>query len=224
MPKGKRGPIPEMAVTKETDVEIIEESFLPEDPTAEEIVGEENIVDVGSVEEFEQPVAPQGYKCADCAFTSGLLSEMEEHVNGTGHGKFDTQPIQPELFSTPGTINREIKIPLDETILNEKKTRLALLYQSALDVKEEKKDADSEFNSRLKNIDEQMQEIARVLKKPFTYEMARCEWRIIEEEHARGLYRLDTGELIEKQALSMEDRVKEAEKAEAENAEQEATV
>lgn len=123
---------------------------------------------------------PSGYKCANCTFHSGLLSEMEEHVNGTGHGKFDTAPVQPELFSTPGVIHREIKIPLSDHLLNEKKTRLALLYQSALEVKEEKKAADSSFNTRLKTIDESMQEIARILKRPFTYDSVKCEWHIID--------------------------------------------
>lgn len=215
--KGKGGPKPE------TPAEIAERK---NDPTAEEIVGPENVIDVGTsaTEEFTEPeLQPQGYKCANCTFTSGLLSEMEEHVNGTGHGKFDTAafgtaPVQPELFSTPGVIHREIKIPLDETLLNEKKTRLAKLYQSALDVKEEKKEADSDFNARLKSIDEQMQEIARVLKKPYTYENVKAEWHII-EGNARELRRVDTGEVLETKPLAMEDKIAEEEKAAIENAE-----
>jgi hypothetical protein len=207
-----------MTVTAETGVTVIEESFLPEDPTAEEIVGKENVVDVGSVEDDGEETTQSSYTCSNCTFTCNMLSELEGHVNETGHGR-TPEPVQPKLFSTPGQINKEIKVPLAVDLLNEKRERLAKLYQSALDVKEEKKDADSDFNARLKNIDEQMQEIARVLKRPFTYENAACEWRIIEEEHARGLYRLDTGELVEKEPLTAEDRAAELAKAEAANAE-----
>lgn len=230
--RGKRGPKPE------TPAEIAERE---NEPTAEEIVGAENVVDVseetnycaesgcinpvGNVEThcsehggFRQP---DGYKCSlpGCAFTSNLLSEMEEHVNGTGHGKFDTAPVQPELFSQPGVIHREVKIPLDETLLNEKKTRLAKLYQSALDVKEEKKEADSDFNARLKNIDESMQEIARVLAKPWTYENVKAEWHII-DGNARELRRIDTGEVLETKPLAMEDKIAEEQKAAIDNADE----
>lgn len=222
--KGKRGPKPERPE------EIAERE---NDPTAEEIVGTENVVDVssertGEAAEWdhvaeqagERFAGPSGYKCANCTFTSNLLSEMEEHVNGTGHGKFDTAPVQPELFKAPGIIHREIKVPLDESLLNEKKTRLAKLYQSALDVKEEKKDRDSDFNARLKNIDEQMQEIARVLKTPYTHEKVDCEWHVIDGENSRELRRVDTGEVLETQPLSMEDKIAEEEKVAAENAEE----
>jgi len=211
--KGKAGPKPEMKVTSESGVTVIEESFL-DGPTAEEIVGSENIIDVGSVVDQEEEPDRSGYVCsAGCSFTSPTLSGMEAHVAETGHGRAPVAEVQPELFSTPGVIHREIELPLSDELLNHKKTRLALLYQSALEVKEEKKDADSDFNARLKNIDEQMQEIARVLKKPFTFERVKCEWRILEGENARGLFRLDTNEQVDKQPLSQEDREKELEKA-----------
>ena len=219
MPKGKKGPYPEMTVTKETGVTVIEESFLPDDPTAEEIVGAENVVDMeaeGRNDDFDDE-PPHGFKCANCTFTTESMVELEEHVTSTGHGSY-VEPVQPKLFSTPGVIHREIKIPMSEEDLNPMRVRLAKLYQSALDVKEEKKDADSDFNARLKTLDEQMQEIARILKRPYTHEQVDCEWRVIEEEHARGLYRLDTGELIEKEPLTAEDRAAELAKAEEVNA------
>jgi len=200
--KGKKGPVPE--------------PIESEDPTAEEIVGEENVVDVDTDEPLPELT---GYKCADCIFTSNFLSEIEEHVSGTGHGGFkDDTPVQAALFNEPGVIHRMINVSLPADFLNEKRTRLAALYQSALDVKDEKKSADDDFNSRLKNIDSQMQEIARVLKTPYTCEKVDCEWKILEEENARGLYRLDTGEMIEKQPLTEEDRAKELEHAKEENA------
>ena len=204
MARGKKGPVPDAL-----DEPIEDQN--PHDPTGEEVMANEEVVDL--------TVSPSGYICSQtgCKFTTPLLSDMEAHSAETGHGKALVE-VQPELFSTPGVINREVQIPLDETLLNEKKTRLAKLYQSALDVKEEKKEADSDFNARLKNIDEQMQEIARVLAKPFSYEMVKAEWRIIEGENARGLFRLDTGEMIQKDALTMEDKVAEEAKAAADNA------
>ena len=213
MPRGKRGSQPAMIAIEETGVTVIEE---PEDPTAEEIAGTENVVEVQH--ETEERKAA-GYKCANCQFTSNLLSEIEEHVNGTGHGKFDTAPVKPELFSTLGVIQREIKIPLGDEFLNDKKSWLAALYQSALEVKEEKKIVDSDFNLRLKNIDESMQQIAKVLRKPYTYETVECEWRVIDGENSRELRRCDTGEVLETSPLTEEDRVFELDKAAEANAE-----
>jgi len=201
-----------------------------EDPTEkpiEQIVGEEHIVDVSDtppIHEDGQPATErQGYKCmtTGCTFQTGYLTEMEEHVNGTGHGAYVTDtldPVQPELFSTK-FVFREINGPLPDEVLNDKRERLAKLYQSALDVKEEKKAADDDFNARLKNIDSQMQEIARILKTPFTFERKECEWKILEGENARGLYRVDTNEMIEKQPLTAEDMEAERQKAAEQNAE-----
>lgn len=208
MPKGKRGPIPD----------AINEPH-PE-PPIENIIGEENVVDAGTSDRTDDPpLVSGGYKCADCTFTGPLLSEIEEHCSGSGHGGYgQATPQQAALFREPGVIYHTVQVPLEADFLNEKRQRLADLYQSALDIKEEKKEADSDFNTRLKNIDEQMQQIARVLKTPYTYDKVKCEWRIIEEENARGLYRLDTGEMVDKQPLTMEDRITEEQAAAAENA------
>lgn len=217
--RGKRGPRPE------TPAEIAERE---NDPTAEEIVGKENVVEVGL---DAPPPRQQGYVCANCPFRSNLLSEMEEHVNGTGHGKFDTEevkpadPVQTPLFSPPpGVVHKDIRVPLGDELLNDKRMKLAELYQKALDVKDEKKAADEDCNTRLKMIDQQMQEIARVLKMPFTWEKVNCEWRIIGEENARGLFRLDTGEQVDVQPLAEEDRVRELEEAAEDNADAEVAV
>lgn len=202
MPKGKKGPIPE-------------DLNEPTDPTAEQIVGEENVVDVGEAEAPESE--PATMRCSDCTFSTNHLSELEEHCAGTGHGGSRPEPQQPALFSEPGIVHRMVNVMLPAELLNEKRTRLAALYQSALEVKEEKKSADDDFNARLKNIDSQMQEIARVLRQPFTYERVDCEWRLIENENARGLYRLDTGEMIDKQPMTAEDFATERERAEKQN-------
>jgi hypothetical protein len=57
------------------------------DPTAEEIVGKENVVDVGSP--HEEPRQALAYKCSTggCRFETNLLAELEEHCSGTGHGR-----------------------------------------------------------------------------------------------------------------------------------------
>lgn len=210
MPRGKKGPVPD----------ALED--LNKDPTAEEIVGKENVVDVGSPYAIDTDIKqPAGYKCADCTFTSSHLSDIEEHCNGTGHGGFkqeDSEPVQPELFRPPGVIRRSLEIPLPEDVILQQRERLANLYQSSLDVKEEKREADSDFNARLKNLDEQMQACARVLKTPHTYENVDCEWRILEGENARGLFRLDSGEMVDKQPLTAEDRAEELRQAENANA------
>lgn len=220
MPKGKRGPTPEAKTREEIEAEA------STDPSIKELVGAENVVAVlpDGNEEYGDPPAPQGYTCANCTFRSNLLSEMQEHVDGTGHGKFDTEalpPVQPELFSTPGTIKREIKVPLEPAFVNSNQAQLADFYQRALDIKDEKKEADASFNLRLKTIDERMQEIARVLKNPYTYEKVECAWTVIDGENKRELRRIDTGEVIETQPLSQEDREAEMAKAQADNATEE---
>jgi hypothetical protein len=222
MPKGKRGPRPEMTVTAETGVTVIEESFLDDSgPTAEEIVGKENVVDVGSGDPSDNPpMMQQHFMCANCTFRTDYMSEMEEHASATGHGRAPVSetPVQPELFSGPKTIRRPIEIPLPQDQVVAKHANLAELYQMALDVREEKKTADEGFNSRLKDIDSQMQAIARVLRNPTAHELVECEWRRIDEENARGLYRLDTGEIIEKEPLTAEDMADDAAKAQEDNA------
>ena len=230
--RGKKGPVPPVKEKEKPAEETVD--LTDYDPTAEEIVGAENVVNVVDADpEFYgeisvsdptlprdhiSPLAVPGYKCADCTFTSMALSEIEEHCNGTQHGGYKTA-TQPQLFSEPGVVHRNVEVPIDPDVLNEKRAKLAELYQEALEVKANKKSADAAFNAQLTAIDEDMQAIARILKSPFTYTRADCEWRIIDGENARGLYRLDTGELIEKAALTEEDRAAELKRAEEANAE-----
>lgn len=230
MARGKRGPRPDMKVIAESGITVIEESFLdevgPAGENIEEIVGKENIVDVDEPEVTPQPAERQGYKYTDvgCTFQTGYLSEMEEHNTGTGHGGYKTETLDPlsatqpgELFSEPGIVHRNVEVPIDPEVLNEKRVKLAELYQEALEVKANKKSADAAFNAQLTGIDEDMQSIARVLRTPFTYAKVETEWRIIDGENARGLYRLDTGEMLENAALTEEDRAEELRRAEAAN-------
>lgn len=211
--KGKKGPKPPVMND-------------PTEESIEDIIGAENIVDVDLPEtELEDDPLPSltGYTCADCTFRSKLLSEIQEHCNGTGHGGFESEePVetatQAALFGEPGVITRSINVPMPEEELNERRARLAELYQEISDVKSAKKAADTDFNAQISAIDERMQAIARTLRCPTSLETVRCEWRIIDGENARGLYRLDTGELLEKSPLTAEDMALELEKAEAANA------
>lgn len=248
MAKGKRGPKPERP-------EEIEERL--NEPTAEEIVGAENIVDLSEdpppqkgyiclgvgcqfscdgLHEMEQhcadtghggnrteapaPVQKTGYLCSGdgCTYATDFLAEIEEHVAGTGHGTYKTvEQVQSELFSEAGIVYRMLDIPMPEELVNTKRARLAELYQSALEVKDEKKAIDDDCNARLKNIDTQMQEIARVLRVPTSHERVECEWRVLEGSNSRGLFRIDTGEKLEERPLTEEDRIRELEKANCEN-------
>ena len=223
--RGKAGPKP---VKKD---EVVEDA--PLDPTAEEIAGEENVVDVGSAIEIEESDdeqgAPQsqGYTCSEpgCPFTSNLLSEMEEHVNGTGHGGYDVEeaggPIKPQveqaqLFSET-IVERMLDAPLDEEFLNQKRKKLAEYYQRMLDLEVEKKAEVDKYNTKIKNIDGSMQEIARVLATPFERVAVKCEWHVVMDENCRKLFRLDNGEVVETKALTAEDRARELAQANKEN-------
>lgn len=214
MARGKRGPTPDAL-----DEPI--EDQQPLDPTAEEIVGKENVVDVGTVDLTQEQFKEMGgYICSQtgCKFTTPLLSEMEAHASETGHGAA-TEPVQPELFSHPGLIHKWIDVPMEEAFLNEKRVALADLYQKVCDTKSEKKFADANFNAKLATFDERMQEISRILQHPYTSIQVDSEWRVIEGENARGLFRLDTGEMIgDKEPLTMEDKIAEEAKAAADNA------
>ena len=225
MPRGKKGPVPE------TREEIEEQN---NDPTAEEIVGEENVVDVGSAVEIEEsddeqevPVS-QGYTCSEpgCKFSSKLLSEMEEHVNGTGHGGYDVEeaggPIKPQveqaqLFSET-IVERMLDAPLNEEFLNQKRKELAECYHRMLDLELDKKAEVDKYNTKIKNIDGRMQEIDRILATPFERVPVRCEWHVVMDENCRKLFRLDNGEVVEIKALTAEDRARELAQAEKENA------
>lgn len=234
MAKGKRGPRP-LIQEPETVTCPVHQLERPAETDCELCKSEDeeweknNAIepdDIPHLEEIEarQP-GPAGYTCSDCTFRSNLLSEIQEHCNGTQHGGFKSEepvesaPIQSALFSEPGIVTRAINTPLPEEELNQKRTRLAELYQQVLEVKSAKKAADTDFNAQIADIDEMMQAIARTLRYPTSNQTVRCEWRIIEGENARGLYRLDTGELLEKGALTEEDRAAELEQVEAANEE-----
>lgn len=192
------------------------------DPTAEEIVGEENVVDVGSATEEKPPehVERQGYKCSQpgCTFQTSYLSEMEEHCNGTGHGYVTDvlDPIETQL-PLPGIVRRNVEISMPETTLNAKRKELSECYRSIRDIEDEKAASDAAFKARSKPLEQKMEAIDRILRNPVTYEKVEAEWRVIEGENARGLFRLDTGEMIEKEAINQDDREEELQQAQTDN-------
>lgn len=193
------------------------------DPTAEEIVGKENVVQLlEPVTESMVSEACLGYHCSHpgCAFRTSHLSEMEEHVNGTGHGGYKLEepakPVQPQLFREPGVIKRSIEVRMSDEAIAQKQATLAALYRQLRDVESAKESAVKTFNAEIKAYDEQMQAIDRVLRAPYTFETVDCVWRVIEGENARGLYRLDNGDMLEQQPLTEEDRQAELDRLKAE--------
>ena len=229
MPRGKKGPVPEMKVTEARSIKIIEEDFLSGPPLTE-------LLKKGAREKLDEMLKDDGqvtieetWLCVDCDFKSPEMSYLAQHILSTGHrDPFKTpeaangkaEPViaeQPELFKEPGIVKRWVKVHFDEGFLNEKRKALADLYQTALTVKEDKKSADADFNAQLTHIDEMMRDIARLLASPFTEDEVRCEWRVIDGENARGLFRIDTGECIEKAALTAEDRAAELDEVTAAN-------
>lgn len=228
MPRGKSGPKP---------VRIEE---LPEEPseqqteeaaekTAEEIVGADNVVDVGAAREgiaeyAASELIPQGYQCSEpgCTFSSPSLTEAQEHVNGTGHGGWDVEekpkPEQPQLFAEKGIVQRVLDSPLDEDFLNVKRKELSNCYLKKLDIEADKKSAVDGYNAKIKTQETRMEEIARILTTPFEQKAVDCEWKIMTDENCRKLIRLDTGAVVEVKPLTAEDRAAELQQAQAANA------
>ena len=111
---------------------------------------------------------------------------------------------QSELFKEPGIV-KWLTVPLSAEVVNEKRQALAELYQQGLDVMDAKKTADKDFNAQLATIETMMRGIAKTLAAPTEEAEVECEWRVI-DGNTRGLFRLDTGECLEKTALTAEDR------------------
>ena len=103
-------------------------------------------------------------------------------------------------------------MPVAPETLNQGRIALATFYQMVIDTEDAKKATAAQFNSELALLNKQMRVIAKVLAKPTEEVEVECEWRVI-DGNARGLFRLDTGECIEKAALTAEDRAEELEEA-----------
>ena len=159
--------------------------------------------------------------CVDCGFEAPDLYLLEQHQQSMSHGVYGiptpppdglAEPAtaeQSELFKEPGIVNKWLTVPLSDEVVNEKRQALAELYQQGLDVMDSKKTADKDFNAQLATIETMMRGIAKTLAAPTEEAEVACEWRVIDGENARGLYRLDTGECMEKAALTAEDRAAE---------------
>jgi hypothetical protein len=256
MPKGKRGPIPEMKATVETAEEVVrcemhEIAYDPEEgcpiclteaaggePTdltddSDEI---EDVEPSESTPEEPQPAAPavetaaplMEYVCPDCIFRSEYEAEAAEHRAGTNHREAVFQektvegeipkPEQVELFKEPGFVRRHLETRVGEAFLNALRGELEALCRKKRDVEDEKDAATKAFNARIKAHEQSIDDILQQLQVKTQFAYVDCEWRILNDENARGLFRLDTGDCIERRPLTAEDRLEELAKAQADNA------
>ena len=126
---------------------------------------------------------------------------------------------QPQLFKEPGIVKRWRTTPVAPETLNQGRIALATFYQMVINTEDAKKATAAQFNSELASLNLQMRVIAKVLAKPTEEAEVNCEWRVIDGENARGLYRLDSGECIETAALTAEDRAAELEHVKTANTE-----
>ena len=201
MPRGKKGPRPDELLKQGAREKL--NKMLHEDG---------------------QTTIEETWLCIYCDFKTTALNYLEQHHKSAGHGVYGiptpppdglAEPAtaeQSELFKEPGIV-KWLTVPLSAEVVNEKRQALAELYQQGLDVMDAKKTADKDFNAQLATIETMMRGIAKTLAAPTEEAEVACEWRVIDGENARGLYRLDTGECMEKAALTAEDRAAELDQA-----------
>lgn len=196
MARGKKGPRPE---AREDSNVAVEENPIP--PTIDQAIR---------------------FHCDGCNVADMTYDEIVEHASATGHeyspgethNEQDEEPIEEQgaLFSE-GIVVRMMDKPLSESYLTDVRAALCTAFQARLTIEGEKKAADEEFSRRIKVEDSRMRAFAAELAHPFQEVDVECEWRVIPGENARGLFRMDTNECIEKRALSAEDRAAELEAA-----------
>lgn len=134
-------------------------------------------------EPYEPPIAlPVGYRCQEtaCLFT-GSFEEWNEHSAGTGHVIYNhvsipTEPEQQELFAGRGILEREIQEPISDGYIEELRARLVEMFQSKVGLEDEKKEIDGRLSRQIKDADEEMRRIAKILREPF--ETKFVDWRM----------------------------------------------
>lgn len=213
MPRGKRGPVPPVM-----------NDPAPEDPTAGEIVGSENVVHVGSPDDKVETEEPDSGQTANPS-SGDTVGEVVDDLAGMYDGAVDDQdedeedpededPEQPELFSEPsGLVFRSLQTPFSEERLTELHAELGEICSESL-AAEELVEATKD---KIKSFKTSMQEIRAKIRHPFEYREIECRWVLILEENAKVLIRTDTQEVIDRKALSAEDRASELARVEAEN-------
>ena len=141
------------------------------------------------------------------------IADTVEILKEAANGKAESVIVkQPELFREPGVVIKYVNVSPAPEVLAEHRKALADLAQEYLAIKDAKKAADAGFNTQISEIDIKMREIVLALKYP-GQSPVECEWRVIDGENARGLFRIDTGECLEKAALTAEDRAAELDEA-----------
>ena len=183
MARGKKGPRPEMKVTGERGITLIEDDF----PGGPQVEARKNGV----------PDEP--------------MRVAETYIPFTEPVETPVIAEQPELFKPLGVVIKYVNVSPAPEVLAEYRKALADLAQEYLAIKDAKKAADAGFNTQISEIDIKMRKIVLALKYP-GQSPVECEWRVI-DGNARGLYRLDTGECIAQAALTAEDRAAELDEA-----------
>lgn len=182
--KGKRGPVPESRKKTKDKVE--------EKPNGKPI--------------------PR-MKCDACVFETPDLTEMTEHLSGSGHTGYGNVK-EPELFSEPKPISRRLRVKLDDAELNALNSKAGKIAMMLV----EQREIATLAKERAKALEADQTELVATLRDPHKLASVNCEWRIDMTENKKSLVRLDTNETIETAALSAEDRAAEEKRAAAINA------
>ena len=191
--KGKKGPVPEMidppVENEPADAKIYacrtcEFMGSEEESVAHMADNRDHVIaEVEDEESGERPVAvPLAYRCEEkaCLFT-GSFEEWNEHSAGTGHVIYNhvsipTEPEQQELFAGRGILEREIQEPISDGYIEELRARLVEMFQSKVGLEDEKKEIDGRLSRQIKDADEEMRRIAKILREPF--ETKFVDWRM----------------------------------------------
>ena len=103
-------------------------------------------------------------------------------------------------------VQRNVPVPLtrDDKITYGK--QLADLWQNYHDIEGEKKTANAEFKERLDELEGRIAYMARVLANGEEWRAVDCTWQYDFASNAKMLVRMDTGAVIDTQAISAEER------------------
>lgn len=207
MPKGKKGPTPNI------DPQKVDET-VPVETDEQQAQTEASAEAVDDTEvQAPPPMTPEKiywYACQQCSFRSDYEIESDEHMVGTDHEVelVEKEAEQAELFSGPDTVIRQLRGHMSSGRIGELQGKLAELC----DQKIEQQDTMKMARERVKGLEAEIAEIVATLRDPFELMAVPCKWQISESGNEKTLIRLDTNEVLETKALSMEDRQAEAER------------
>lgn len=156
------------------------------------------------------PPALRDYRCLDChaeGLSPRLTSEeLEEHLRAVGHTHWDRwPPEQTDLFTEgDGIVTRDLRRVMTNAEQDEIRIALSREYEALYVIEQEKAAADKEFKDRMKPHEGAMVSYAKTLADPYSESTVDCRWLI--EATERVLRRVDSGEELERRALTAEDR------------------